>query len=452
MSRPVRVLAVDLGATSARVAAVELPDDGPPSVEVVHRYAHAPVRHSDGSLRWDWDSLVAEVVQGLEHGLALGPADSIGVDTWGVDYGLVDARGRLLSPPHCYRSERTAGWESVAERLGRARLYRETGIQLMGINTVFQLAAHDREELARAARLQMLPELMLSALGGPDATPVGERTSAATTGLVDLSTGTWSDGLLDGLGVRRSLLPDLRTAPEAVGVWRGVPLHLVGGHDTASAVVARPGDPAPGSVFVSSGSWLLVGVERAEPDVSTATCLGNFSNEAGALAGVRLLKNVVGLGMLEACRPGWGLVPVAVLGEEAAAVAAGGPTVDATDQRFLAPADMEAEVRRAAGLPASAGRDVVARCILDSISAAAATVVAELAALQGSPVTSLDLLGGGGRLPVFVHLLAQACGVPVRVGPAEATALGNALVQGIALGRYSSLAEARATLSLPPNR
>ncbi len=444
MARSARVLAVDLGATSVRVAAVELPDDGAPRLDVLHRYAHAPVRCADGSLRWDWDRLVSEVLSGLAAGVAMGPVDSIGVDAWGVDYGLIDDAGELLSPPHSYRSERTAEWAVVADRLGRARLYETTGIQLMGINTVFQLAAHDREELDRAARLLMLPELMLLALG---ADPVGEATSAATSGLVDLATGTWSAELLSEIGVRRSLLPDLLVAGTRVGEWRGVPLHLVGGHDTASAVVARPGDPAPDSVFVSSGSWLLVGAERAGPDTSVAAAAGNFSNERGALGGVRLLKNVVGLGMIEACRPAWGDPPVAALAEAADAVGGGGPVVDATDQRFLAPADMAAEVCAAAGLPADADRAVVVRCILDSIAAGAARVVDELAHLSARPVSGVDLLGGGGRLPLLVRLLREAVGVPVRVGPAEATALGNALVQGIALGVYPDLPTARAALA-----
>ncbi len=444
-----RVLAVDLGATSARVAAVELPEDGPPRLDVVHRHAHVPVRHADGSLRWDWDRLVAEVVRGLEAGLAAGAVDSIGIDTWGVDYGLVDRDGRLLSPPHSYRGERTAGWDVVADRIGRDRLYDITGIQLMGLNTVFQLAAHDPDEVARAAGLLMLPELLLSQLG---AEQVGEHSSAGTTGLVDLDTGTWSDDLLAEIGVPRSLMPEPLAAGTPVGTWRGVPLHLVGGHDTASAVVARPGDPQPGSVFVSSGSWLLVGAERAEPDRSTAARSWNFSNERGALGGVRLLKNVVGLAMLEACRPGWGDVPVDALAAEAEAAGPGGPLIDAADQRFLAPADMEAEVRAAAGLPASAGRGAVARCIVDSIAAAAARVVGELAELSGTPVSGVDLLGGGGRLPLLVAALEEACGVPVRRGPAEATALGNALVQGIALGRYRDLAGARAALGQPPSR
>lgn len=435
-----RVLAVDLGATSVRVATVDLPDDGAPTVRVVHRHPNAPVAGPDGSLRWDWDRLVAEVVRGLEAALREGQADSIGIDTWGVDYGLLDAGGRLLSPPHSYRDRRTDGWRAVARRLGEATLYDTSGIQLMAINTVFQLAAHDRGELRRARHLLLLPELLASSLTGE---VTGEVTSAGTTGLVDVRTGTWSAALLDDLDVDLALMPEIARAGTRLGAWRGVPVHLVAGHDTASAVAALPGAPLPGAAFVCSGTWLLVGAERATADTSPAARAANFSNEPGALGGVRFLRNVVGLGLLEACRTAWPDVTMAQLGREAAAAPAGGPVIDAGDLRFADAADVAREVRVATGLPDSAGRGAIARCVLDSLAAAAAAVVAEVATLTGTAVPEVHLLGGGTRLPLFVRLLAEACGVPVRVGSAEATALGNALVQGIALGRYEDLADAR---------
>lgn len=410
-----RVAAVDLGASSARVAAVDLDTL---AVDVVHRYAHEPVAG-----RWDWDRLVAEVERGLE---LAGPVASIGVDTWGVDYGLLGADGTLLSPPHSYRSTRTAGWSGIVERIGEDRLYRATGIQLMPINTIFQLAAHDPGELARARRLLMLPELLVHALTGE---VHGERTSAGTSALVDLSTGTWSVDLLDAVGVDPAIMPPIEPACTVAGSWRGVPVHLVGGHDTASAVVAMPIRHA---AFVSSGTWMLVGIERPEPELGDMT----FSNEPGVAGGVRLLKNVMGLWMLERCRSQWGQPPLDEL-LRAAADAYSGRLVDARDQRFLAPADMEAEVRAAAGLPASAGRDVVARCILDSLAAASADVVRELGARE------VCVIGGGAQNELLNRLLAEASGLPVHVGPVEATALGNALVQGVALGTFADLDDAR---------
>jgi rhamnulokinase len=412
------VLAVDLGATSARVARVDLDTF---DVEVVHRYAHQPVGD-----RWDWDRLVAEV----ERGLALaGPAASIGVDTWGVDYGLLGADGVLLSPPHAYRSDRTRGWRAVVDRIGERRLYETTGIQLMQINTIFQLAAHDRDELARAHRLLMLPELLVHALTGE---AHGERTSAGTSALVDLRTGTWSVDLLDTIGVEVAIMPTIEPAGTIGGSWRDVPVHLVGGHDTASAVAAMP---VPGAAFVSSGTWMLVGVERPEPALDDVT----FSNEPGVGGGVRRLKNVMGLWMLERCRAQWGDPPLDELLDAAASVAAG-PVVDARDDRFLAPADMEAEVRAAAGLPSGAGRDVVVRCILDSLAAATAGVLGELG------VAEVCVIGGGAQNALLNQRIAEASGLPVHTGPVEATALGNAMVQGISLGAFVDLDDARAQL------
>ena len=413
-----RVIAVDLGATSARVATVDLDRM---EVDVVHRFAHEPVGG-----RWDWTRLVAEVERGLE---LAGPAASIGVDTWGVDYGLLGEDGHLLSPPHAYRSERTAGWHSTLERIGKRRLYETTGIQLMQINTIFQLAAHDRDELARARQLLMLPELLVHALTGE---VHGERTSAGTTALVDLATATWSAPLLDAVGVDPAIMPVIEPAGAPAGRWRGIPVHLVGGHDTASAVAAMP---HAGAAFVSSGTWMLVGAERDEPQLTDTS----FSNEPGVTGGVRLLKNVMGLWMLERCRAQWGDPPL----DEVLAAAARARTdavVDARDDRFLAPADMEGEVRAAAGLPASVGRDVVARCILASLAASTAAVVRELDA------SAVCVIGGGARNALLNDLMAEATGLAVHVGSVEATALGNALVQGIALGLFADLAAARVAL------
>lgn len=303
-----RVLAVDLGATSGRVAAVDLAAEAM-APEIITRFAHAPVRDADGSLRWDWDGIVAHVIAGLERGIALGAVSSIGVDTWGVDYGLLGADGRLLSAPYCYRDARTDGWRAVAVRIGEERLYGMTGVQLMPINTIFQLAAHDRGELAQASQLLMLPELLVHALTGA---VTGEATSAGTTALVDLATGDWSRELLDAIAVDPAIMPPIRRAGTDVGRWRDVPVRLTGGHDTASAFAgARAGTragaaAARGAAVISSGTWMLVGVEREAADVSEAARRANFSNERGTLGGYRFLKNVMGLWMLEQCRARWG--------------------------------------------------------------------------------------------------------------------------------------------------
>lgn len=440
-----RVLAVDLGAASVRVVAVDLAAS-PPAMTELHRVAHGPVRHADGTLRWDWARLTAEVEHGLRKGLAQGPVASIGIDTWGVDYALLDRTGALVAPPFSYRDNRTGSWMEVVEQVGADQLYRCTGIQLMPINTVFQLAAHDRWELECAEQILLLPELLVHHLTGE---AHGERTSAGTTSLVDLATGTWSATLLEAVGVDPQLLPQIRPATTPAGRWRGVPVHIVGGHDTASAVAAVPGPPPPDAVFVSSGTWLLVGVERPAPDVSDAARLGNFSNEPGVLGGIRFLKNVMGFWMLEECRRAWGTPPVEALTAAAALVPSRAAVVDARDQRFLTPVDMEAEVRTAARLPASATRADVARCILDSLAQSTAAVIREIEAVLGRAVPEIAVVGGGSKNSLLNQLTEEAAGVPVRAGAVEATALGNAVVQGIALGVYADLDHARRALAEP---
>lgn len=438
-----RVLAVDLGATSVRVATVDL-DARPPTPTVIHRWRNRPVPCADGSLRWDWSRLMDEVRTGLRLGLAQGPVASIGIDSWGVDYGLLDGKGALLSPPHSYRDSRTDTWTSVADRIGPERLYRITGVQLLAVNTIFQLAAHDREELARARLLLLLPDLVGFELTGEVA---AECSIASTTSLLDVRTGDWSEELLDEIGVPATIMPPIRPATERLGSWCGVPVHLTGGHDTASAVVAIPGAPGAGAAFVSSGTWVLVGTERERADTSDAARAHNFGNEAGALGGVRFLKNVAGFWLLEACRAAWGNPSIDELVSAAADVTCPVATFDALDDRFLAPHDMRAEICAAAGLDETASPAVVTRCILESIAATTAAVVDDLAQLSGRTTDELYVVGGGARVGLLNRLYGEHCGVTVTVGSTEAAALGNALVQGIALGLYAGLAEARQALA-----
>jgi rhamnulokinase len=433
MTDVIVVAAVDFGATSIRVCRVEL-GDGAPRVEVLHRVAHAARLGSDGHLRWDWSGLVAEMERGLTLATEAGPIASIGVDTWGVDYGLLDGRGELIEAPLSYRDERTRAYQDVVERIGARRLYETSGLQNLAFNTIFQLAAHDRHQLARARHLLMLPELLVYQLTG---VITGEPTSAGTTGLLDVSTLDWSAEFCGAIDLDRSLLPALQPATTPVGIWRGVPVHLVGGHDTASAVFAGAAD---GEAFVSSGTWSIAGCERPLPDVSEAARTAGFSNEQSALGGVRFLRNVTGWWLVEQCRRAWDGDVDALLAA-AARVEDEVPIVDVDDPRFLAPSDMAAELRAASGLE-DAPRPVVIRCAVESMAAATAKVIDSL-----PPVTGIRLFGGGSRSSLYLDALQRCSGLRVTTGPVEATALGNALVQGLALGAFTSPEDARATLS-----
>ena len=432
-----RVAAVDMGATSVRVAVVELEAEVP-RLEIVHRWQHGPEARPDGSVRWRWPELLENVRLGLDRALETGRVDSIGVDGWAVDYGLLDEEGRLLSDPHSYRSTRTDGWRAVARSLGEAELYRRTGVQLMPINTIFQLAAHDRTELERAARLLMLPELVAYELTGA---AVGERSNAGTTGLLDVATGSWANDLAEAVGVSPAILPAVEPAGRLLGEHRGVPVHLVAAHDTACAVAASPLGPADRG-FLSAGTWFLVGVERPAADTSETARAANFSNEPGAVGGYRFLKNVPGFWLLERCAAEWadttarGLLDLPGAGEQT------GGVFDVREDRFLAPERMVDEVQAAAGLTADAPRAAVVSSIVRSIAAGVASVIDELRSIQ--PLSELAIVGGGAASPVVRRAVEEAAGVRLLAGPAEATSLGNALLQGVAIGRFETLAAARA--------
>ncbi len=438
-----RVAAVDMGATSVRVAVVDLDADAP-RIEVVHRWPHGPETRADGSVRWRWGELLENVRVGLGRALETGPLASIGVDGWAVDYGLLDERGTLLSDPHSYRSPRTAHWRDVVDSIGEAELYRRTGVQLMPINTIFQLAAHDRAELDRAARLLMLPELVAYELTGEG---VAERSNAGTSGLLDVATGDWAADLAAAVGVAAEILPAVEPAGRLLGEHRGVPVHLVAAHDTACAVAASPLGSADRG-FVSAGTWFLVGVERPSADTSETARAANFSNEPGAFGGYRFLKNVPGFWLLERCAAEWGDATTRELLDLAGAGESAGRAFDVRDERFLAPDRMEDEVRAAAGLPADATRAAVVSSIVRSVAAGVASVVEELRAIQ--PVHELALVGGGAASPVVRRALEVAAGVRVVTGAVEAAALGNALLQGLSLGRFASLEDGRAWAAAEP--
>jgi len=433
------VAAVDFGASSIRVSVVDL-GRRPLEPEVVHRHRHGPVRHTDGSLRWDWARLVVEARRGLAAARARGPLASIGIDTWGLDYGLLDAAGDLVAPPHSYRDERLAAWRSVADRIGPRRIYDIAGIQLMPGNGLFQLALHDRAELDRARHVLTLPELLLHDLCGA---VVAERTSAGTTSLVDLATGTWSEELLTAIGADPRWFPDIRTAGERVGTHEGTPLLLVGGHDTASAVLAMGPDPGPRAAFVSAGTLFLVGREWPEPRTDDRCFERNLANEPGVYGGVRLLGNLPGMWLLEECRRTWGVAAVSDLLADLPADTTAARRFDVTHDSLVAPEDMPAAVAALAGLDPT-DRTAIVASTLESMADAVADAVRRVA--LEDPPDHLVVFGGAVAAHPLVDRIGVRCGIPIERGPAEATTLGNALAQGIALGVWADATEARRAL------
>ena len=455
---PAVVAAVDLGASSGRVMVARV---GPETLDLteVERFANVPVTLS-GRLHWDAPRIHRGVLDGLR---AAGPVDSVGVDSWGVDYGLLDADGRLLGNPVHYRDARTAGvMERVVAQLSAEKLYATTGLQLQPFNTIFQLAASLPEASWPAARTVLLmPDLITFWLTG---VPGAERTNASTTQLLDVSAGAWATDIMAGVGLSPDLFPSLREPGSIVGdvlasvvaehgLAATVPVVAVASHDTASAVV---GVPAKGERFayISSGTWSLVGVELTRPVLTAESREANFTNEVGVDGTIRYLRNIMGLWLLQECLRAWRdagqpgeLEPLLREAARAPALAA---VVDAGDAEFLAPGDMPSRIgaacERLGQRPPSAPAETV-RCIMDSLALAHRAAVLDAQRLSDHQVEVVHIVGGGARNELLCQLTADACGLPVLAGPQEATALGNALVQARALGRIGpDLASARSLI------
>ncbi len=427
-----RLAAVDLGATSGRVMVVEV---GPDLLDLteVHRFPNAATEAADGSLRWDVRGLYDEVRAGL---LRAGRVDGVGIDSWAIDYGLVDVDGELVEAPYCYRDARTDGVAArIRGRVGAADLYRRTGVQQLPFNTIYQLiAAAGSPALTRARTLLLIPDLLGYWLTG---IPGAERTNASTTGLYDVRGQAWDTDLAARVGIDPALLPPLRSPGEVVGpiAELDAPLVIVGSHDTASAVVAVPLGDEP-AAYISSGTWSLVGLELDAPVLTEDARLADFTNEVGVDGTTRFLKNVMGLWVLSQSLDGWRTD----LGTVLAAAADCEPlrtVVDIDDPSLLPPGAMPeriAALARAAGEPVPATQGEVTRSILDSLALAYRRTVRRAGALAGQEVRVVHVVGGGSQNELLCQLTADALGLPVLAGPPEAAAIGNGLVQARALG------------------
>jgi rhamnulokinase len=443
-----RFAAVDLGASSGRVIVGEV-GAGRVLLTEVNRFPNVPLMVA-GTLHWDIRGLYRGVLDGLRAACSAGSLTSVGIDSWAVDYGLLDAAGQLITEPVHYRDSRTSGvMERVLETLPAADLYAVTGVQLLPFNTVFQLvAASGSPELAAARTLLMVPDLLTYWLTGELG---AEVTNASTTALFDVGRGEWSTSLMDRLGISPALFPVLRRPGESAGsllpdvlaaIGRTEPLAVtaVGSHDTASAVVAVPAT-ATNFAYVSCGTWSLVGVELDAPVQSAEALAANFTNEVGVDDTIRFLRNVMGLWLLQESLRTWreaGLpADLDALLAQAARVPVRRAVIDPDDPALLAPGDMPARIGQACsalGQPPPQSQAETVRCILDSLALAYRRALADAQRLTGRTVDVVHLVGGGSRNELLCQLTADACGLPVVAGPVEAAALGNVLVQARAAG------------------
>jgi rhamnulokinase len=450
------VAAVDLGASGGRVVTGRV---GPGVLDLreAHRFPNIPVR-AGGTLHWDILRLYREVLDGLlaaAQGAAAqgGELASVGIDSWGVDYGLLDSGGALLGNPVHYRDARTEGaLDRVLAKITAAELYAVTGIQQLPINTICQLAAAaGTPQLRAAGTLLLIPDLLGYWLTGS----VGaEITNASTTQLLDVRTQVWASGLMDRAGLPAALFPPLRRPGDVIGELRpdvaagtglpaGLPVVAVGSHDTASAVAGVPARDE-NFAYISCGTWSLVGMELDQPVLTQASRRANFSNETGIDGTIRYLRNVAGLWLLQESLRTWSAAdgsggPAGL--DELLAAAAREPAlvavIDPDDPAFLSPGDMPARVAdacRRTGQRPPDGRAGTVRCILDSLALAYRRTIGQVQELSGRHADVIHIVGGGARNALLCQLTADACGLPVVAGPVEASAVGNILVQARALG------------------
>ena len=469
-SKTTDYLALDLGAESGRGLLGRFDGDRL-SLEEVHRFPNGPVRMLD-TLHWDVPRLYAEMKVALGKAASGHPGlEGVGIDTWGVDFGLIGRGDTLLGNPVHYRDARTEGMMELAASLVPAeRIYEITGLQFLPINSAYQLLAMKAAGsplLEMAETFLMMPDLFGWLLTGRRA---GERTNASTTQLLDPRDGTWSDELCSSFGIPRGILPPLidpgaelgplrRSVAEELGISVPITVIAPGTHDTASAVAAVPvrgthASSPPDWCYISSGTWSLLGVEVPAPVITEATRRANFTNEGGVAGTTRLLKNIMGLWLVQECRRTWAQQGREYSYDELIARARAAKPfatlIEPDDPSFLAPGDMPARIAAYAartGQAAPSDEGAFVRSALESLALKYRWTIARLDAILGTKIQAVHIVGGGCRNALLCQFTADACGIPVYAGPVEATAAGNVLLQAMGKGRIANLAEARAIVA-----
>lgn len=466
---PQRTLAIDLGAGSGR-AVVGTFDGERLAVDEVHRFANRPIQ-LPGALHWDILALFGGAIEAISAARVAAPLDSIGIDGWGVDFGLLDRDGELLGNPVHYRDPRTDGViEAVDLVVPRSELFRRTGIQALQINTLYQLAAlrrHGRATLDSAHQLLLIPDLMTYWLTGVRS---AEWTNATTTGCIDVTTRAWAIDLLGLLKVPQRIFPEIVQPGTVAGPLRipgtfdigssTVRVVVSASHDTAAAVAAIPLGGLE-DAYISSGTWSLVGVETSAPLITPEAEVLRVTNEAGIGGTYRLLRNVMGLWLLQGLQESLAQRGIATSHEGLVQAAnQAGPArswIDPDDRALLHPHDMVEAVRnacRVSGQPMPSEAGELVRVVLESLALRYRWIIEGLERLTGRAIQTVHIVGGGARNDLLCQLTADATGRQVIVGPVEATAIGNVLVQLTATGSLGSIVEGRELVarSIPRRR
>jgi rhamnulokinase len=464
VSHTVNFVALDLGASNGR-AVIGRFDGSRLALEDIHRFPNGPVQlpGADGSsLHWNVLALFSEVKEGLAKAVqCCGSAlASAGLDTWGVDFALLDRQGGLIGNPYHYRDSRTDGMvEEACRRVPREEIFADTGIQFMQLNTLIQLFAmvEQRSPLLDVAdRLLMMPDLLNYFLTGQR---VSEYTDASTSQCMDMRTGEWATRLMGRLRIPRHIFPPVVQPGTVLGSLlphvaeetgaRGLAIVAPGTHDTGSAVAAVPAE-SDDYAYLSSGTWSLIGVESRQAVINAKTLAFNFTNEGGVCNTIRLLKNITGLWLIQECRRVWNQQGAQLSWNDITAMAAAAPAftavldVDAKD--FLAPGDMPGRIRdycARTGQPIPDDRGAIARVVFESLALRYRYVLEMADALMERRIGTLHIVGGGSQNRMVNQFSADCTGRPVVAGPIEATAIGNILMQMLAMGAIGSLEEGR---------
>lgn len=449
--------AIDLGASSGRIAVGSL-DSGSLVIQEVHRFKHEAKVFADGGLHWEWSKIVDEVKTGLLKAQELGEIISVGIDTWAVDYGLLDSQGNLIEEPYCYRDSRTDGlMQSISDSLGAEWIYQKTGIQFIFFNTAYQLrAAQNTPAMKSADTFLMLPDLLNYVLSGVQSNDI---TNASSTQLLNAHSLEWDWELIDKLEIPRSIFPALHKPGARLGNIKGhgkldgISVVAVGSHDTASAVAGVPLRATKDSAYISSGTWSLVGLELDAPITSAKALSYNITNEAGVADRIRFIKNVSGMWLLEESLRYWksqGLTLTAADLSKDASQLPRKQIINTNDPRFAKPGAMPeriAEYCRETNQKVPNTPAEFARCIFDSLSDAYAQSLRELEDAANVKVKEINIIGGGSSNDLLNQLTADVTGLLVIAGPAEATVMGNLIIQMISAGWIANLEEGRKLIS-----
>jgi rhamnulokinase len=460
MAKKANYIAVDLGAESGRVMLGRIAD-GRLSLEQIHRFSNGPVE-GQKTLQWDFDRLLAEIKAGIGQAAkkAEGKVHGIGVDTWGVDFGLLGADGRLIERPYHYRDSRTNGMMDKAFTLMPKRgIYDCTGIQFMQLNSLYQVLAMrlaNSPALAKTERLLFMADLFSYFLCGK---AFGEYTLASTSQMMDMKTGQWSKPIFDELSLPVKIMPQITMPGTVVGDLTDnvakeigcpkIPVIAIGSHDTASAVL---GVPASGDrwAYLSSGTWSLMGVELPGAIIDDKTFKYEFTNEGGVENTIRLLKNIMGLWLVQECKRQWQRegqdLSYGDLTKMAAVAKPFFGHVECDRSEFLAPGDMPARINKylsETGQKPTQDKGQMVRLILESLALKYRSVLSAIQDVTGQAIDVLHIVGGGIQNELLCQFTANAIGRKVVTGPIEATASGNILMQAKAAGQLKSIAEAR---------